>query len=368
MTATKPAIVILNERGQKFSDRAQIKTSMPQYRYAHNEQEQIVDVLTLPADRSEPLGPFTCVGCGEPLIAKTKGEKKEKHFAHKQRVVCAPETYLHRLAKTTFYNVYKECLEQNIPFRIGRQHSKHCQRFYDLLGHECDAGIVTKKHDLTARFDGIRMEKRDDCFIPDLLIYNTKDEGQKVYIEIAVTHFLSEKKQASSNRIIEIPIETEDDITPIIDRYINEEHAAFLNLGKHLVAATDADCLCAAKEFLCFFVYESGKCCLEEGSLLYIQDKIRRNKEKTIYRKLIDPKRSPYLMSRGDLFKQLVEEAHKQGIRIRNCLLCRYEGQNWSESVTAPVYCKFRKIYCGTNEAADCKFFYFKSATSPSRP
>ncbi len=338
---------------------------MPQFRYAHNEQEQIVDILTLPADRSEPLGPFTCVGCGEPLIAKTKGEKKEKHFAHKQRVVCAPETYLHRLAKTTFYNVYKECLEQNIPFRIGRQHSKQCQRFYDLLGHDCDAGTVSKKHDLTARFNGIRMEKRDDSFIPDLLIYNTADERQKVYIEIAVTHFLSEKKQASSNRIIEIPIATEDDITPIIDRYINEKHAAFLNLGKRLVAATDADCLCATKEFLCFFVFDSGRCYLEEGSLSFIQDKIHKTKEKTIYRKLIDSKRTVYPMGRGDVFKKLVEETHKQGIRIRNCLLCRYEGQNRNEDVTAPVYCKFRKIYCGTNEAVDCEFFRLPRTDMP---
>jgi len=138
---------------------------MAQYRYAQNEQGQIIDVLSLSADRPEPLGLLPCVGCGEPLIAKIRGEKKEKHFAHKQRIVCSPETYLHKLAKTTFYDVYRECLGNGEPFYVERRHSRHCERFRDPLGHDCEAGTVTISHDLTKWFDEISMERREGTFM-----------------------------------------------------------------------------------------------------------------------------------------------------------------------------------------------------------
>ena len=45
---------------------------MPQYRYAHDANGQIVDVLGLPQNREDVGGPYSCIGCENPLIAKTK--------------------------------------------------------------------------------------------------------------------------------------------------------------------------------------------------------------------------------------------------------------------------------------------------------
>ena len=100
---------------------------MPQYRYAHDEQGRLVDVLELPALRDELPGCFTCVGCGQPLVAKTKGEKREKHFAHKvAQITCTEETYLHKLAKQAFFDEYQHCLDHNESFEIELTYPKTC--------------------------------------------------------------------------------------------------------------------------------------------------------------------------------------------------------------------------------------------------
>lgn len=47
---------------------------MPTYRYGFDADDRIADALELPADRVLHNGPFTCAGCGNPVVAKTKGE------------------------------------------------------------------------------------------------------------------------------------------------------------------------------------------------------------------------------------------------------------------------------------------------------
>ncbi|MCC6444124.1 MAG: hypothetical protein IT210_11810 [Armatimonadetes bacterium] len=107
--------------GLYYQDRRE--AIMPQYRYAYNQNEEIIDVFSLPQKGSEKAGPFICIACDQMLIAKTKGEKREKHFAHKVSLDCNEETYLHRLAKKTFYAVYTRCLEENTPY-MGE--TRHC--------------------------------------------------------------------------------------------------------------------------------------------------------------------------------------------------------------------------------------------------
>lgn len=331
---------------------------MPQYRYAYNNNREVVDVLNLPYDRAEVAGPYICLGCENLLIAKTKGEKREKHFAHKVRVTCNEETYLHRLAKLTFYQEYQLCLETNQPYLIELSYPRVCSKFSGVIGHRCNLGTFCKTHDLTQYYDGIKLEKRDDTFIPDVLIYSTKNPNQKIYIEIAVTHFLSEEKQQSDHRIIEIPIEVEGDIEKIRARKLSEVEASFVNFDRQGTVVTDAECACASKNFLYFFVYSSGRCFMDDATLREIEAKRRKVGENVQYVKLHPAPPSEYFFERGELFVQFVTEARKRGFPIKNCFLCRFAGENWDQLSDAPIFCKKKREKCNSNAAADCPHFW----------
>ncbi len=332
---------------------------MPQYRYAHDRNQNVIDVLDLPSDRDEISDQYICLGCGNLLIAKTKGEKREKHFAHKVRVICNEETYLHRLAKLTFCQIYQHCLENNEAYLIELSYPKVCGKFNHIIGHRCNLGTVRKTHDLTQYYDAVKLEKRDDTFIPDVLIYSSKDPNQKIYIEIAVTHFLSEEKQQSDNRIIEIPIEAESDIETIRTRELSEENASFVNFDRQSAPVTDAECTCALQKFFYFFIYSSGKCFMDDATIREIETKRRKVANKLLYVK-IHPSPASAFFDRGDLFREFVIEAHKRGFSIKNCLLCRFSGQNWDQLSEETIFCKKERQTCNSNAATDCRHFWLK--------
>lgn len=334
---------------------------MPQYRFGRDSDNNIVDALLLPADRSLLEDTYLCIGCGQPLIAKVKGEERVKHFAHKPGAECNPETYLHRLAKLTFYTVYQECLDQGRPFEVELTYQQVCSKYAQVTGFRCPVGTVTKAHDLTAYYTGIALEERDGSFIPDLLLFNRERPEIKIYVEVAVTHFLSEKKIRSDERIIEIPINTEEDIEEIQSCRLTEESASFVNFKRETEAVADAACTCRNKMFYCLFVYESGKSYMERGMLDDILVKYRQFKDKLSYIHMVQPKEweSEYFDGGGYLYVRLIREARRRGFHIQNCYVCRYHGDNWRELSNDSIFCKFLKKTCGSNEAVDCQYFRF---------
>ena len=334
---------------------------MPQFRYGYNDAEELVDVLQLPEDRSKLDKQYVCIGCGSMLVAKTKNEGRGKHFAHKvgQSAVCSEETYLHKLGKSAFFKTYKECIESNEPFSIELTHPKICEKYQDLIGHTGIQGELRKSYDLTRYYRDIRMEQRDGSFIPDLIIFNPNDDSQKVYIEIAVTHFLSLEKRTSSNRIIEIPIETESDVDKIRRKLITEADASFVNFDKKPTTVVDAECSCASQPYRYFIVYESGKSFLGNGTLAEIISKRVKQAQSTKYVRLVKSsiRNNDDSIAHGQLFVTLAEEALKRGYPIRNCFLCKYAGENWGFQTDGPIFCKITKKTCGSNEAVNCTYF-----------
>lgn len=224
---------------------------MIKYRYALNENGNTVcaDEIAGAAVTEK----FTCLGCEGLLIAKVNGEKVRPHFAHKVQAECNGETYLHKLGKAAFFEIYTKCLRAGEPFKIHLSATKICRKFFPALMPGCNLGSVEKEYDLTAYFQDIRVERRDGEFVPDVLISNKKNPAEKVYIEIACTHFLSERKVLSGNRIIEIPIETEEDIEKIQKASLSANDALFIGFNHSTEAITDSDCRCAAKKSFAFF-------------------------------------------------------------------------------------------------------------------
>lgn len=145
-----------------------------------------------------------CAGCGEPLVAK-KGQCVQHHFAHSKNSNCvgAVESSLHLAVKTllerrktlllpdcyAFYtpNVIDTKMRyvRSDPRDMGHQ-AFHFDRSYPNSG----VGHMPGK---CVFFDRIAVEQNEGAIRPDLVGYVG---DTKLYIEVAVTHFVDAGKMA----------------------------------------------------------------------------------------------------------------------------------------------------------------------------
>lgn len=334
---------------------------MAKYKFAKQSDGRIIsanDIANKPVTDT-----YTCLGCGNLLTAKVNGEHKQPHFAHKVKIECNGETYLHNLGKTVFFETYKRCLENNDPFYITLEAEKKCKKFRPVILTNCDLGSVEKTYDLTDYYHDITIETRDNQFTPDLLISRKGFPDDKIYIEIAVTHFLSQEKSSSGNRIIEIPLEDESDIEKIAKAHLSKNDAMFIGFNHSTTAITDAECKCAKNKCYGFFVYSSGKSILQYSTFASHYSLLLRNNGKIIYSNFIKDHREQdnelfeLTEVSGALFVQQVELASKRGVNIRNCFLCNFHGENRGYDRSNPIFCRGKKFTCSSNQAADCNWY-----------
>lgn len=334
---------------------------MAKYKYALNTHNSIIsaaDIAGKPVTES-----YACIGCGNAMIARVNGQIKAPHFAHKAQVECSGETYLHKLGKKAFFDTYRSCLDSGEPFNITLNSSKICKKMASVTRKSCTVGEVKKTYDLTDYYQDIFIEKKHGEFIADVLLSSKTHPDRKILIEIACTHFLSEKKSLSEHRIIEIPIDSEEDIEKIKKAHLSPSDAMFLGFNLNSETATDSECRCAGLNCHVFYVYKNGKARLETTQLLLASSNIEKTKSNLLYHNIIlEPESDTYNLNayidyKGQIFVEQVELAVKKKIDIKNCYACRYHGENWSYSNNHSIYCKYLKKSCSSNQAADCEFY-----------
>ena len=188
------------------------------YRYALNQLGQTIAIDNV----KNRAGHYTCINCKKRMGPRL-GQINIHHFYHINSQEdasgtvrnCAPETYLHLIAKQLFLDAYCD----NKPFVLKWESERRC------INKEAYKECVDTKHNtlnLIEKYPYIEVEKRDGEFTPDILLSNAQDE--KLYIEFAHTHYASQKKMLSGEQIIEIGIKTEKDIEMITrSRTINAE-------------------------------------------------------------------------------------------------------------------------------------------------
>lgn len=343
---------------------------MVQYRYARSVAGGIVDASQLAKVERSPDWSFICLGCDQPLVAKVHGRDHAPHFAHRADATCCDETYLHHLGKKVFFEEFTKCRVSGLPFEIELSYPLFCRKYEcDLQGPCRIDGSHVRSHDLATLCDDIQMEYPDGSFIPDLLLRDTRGRRLKIFVEIAVTHFLSENKKRSGERIIEIPIDSEADVAKIRSHRLTAQNCRFVNFTTESQSLTDSQCRCHDRLAYAFIVYNSGKSFLEESTLAALVALRRRRQETIRYFKLLvmSPDRG-FLPSRGNAFQRAVLEASKEGFPLRNCYLCRYQGDNFNGDNAQPIYCKHLKLRCGSNHAVECQAFRLRNDSSSEMP
>jgi len=180
------------------------------YLYALDAESKIIAI-----EQAQKGQKYTCPFCGELMIPR-KGSRKRWHFAHKNNdKKCSYETYLHKLAKMRV----AECFNNSDSFKISFHSKSTCSISECPLGlsKRCEWTGSNKKNDLKQYYNHCEEEGVVGKFRADLLISNSdKPDRPPIFIEFQVSHKSTEEKLKSGHRIIEIQIESEEDINNIV--------------------------------------------------------------------------------------------------------------------------------------------------------
>lgn len=320
-----------------------------QYRFAKGNDNNVVDVLSLTPESRHDRAPYECYGCGSELIPNL-GTKKVYHFSHRPNQNCSGETYLHKLAKTVFFQTYSECLRTSRPFSLSFVRELVCTRYREEFGFDCRTKERTD-FDLTSRFTRIEMEKGYRGVIPDILL-STEDGRETMFVEIAVSHRCEPEKIALGERILEISISREDQINPILDRMIELDRSPDFRTHNFKWKVDERDhCKGGCQSTVgAFMVMPSQKCILRTGTPREISAALAGSAG---YSKNLGPRK--WTEERGRLFIKEVQSAFfDSGVALKNCYICKYHG---STEDGGGVFCKHLKEHHESNFAAECKAF-----------
>lgn len=326
---------------------------MIKYKFGYDSHGNVIDIFTLSKTNKKDFGPFHCLSCERELVP-VLGTKRKPHFRHKVTtdINCAPETYLHKLTKLKFIEVYEKCLNEGKPFNISFEMQRKCNYYESAFLHVCHLQPDFEQFDLTKYFTKFSLESRESSFIPDVLLESKK--GDKLFFEVFVTHRSSLDKLASNYRVIELHVKSEEDVKILDSCTLKEsDNVKFYNVQTTRTRKyCEGNCVDGIKPYLsqpvsyyCFVLYANGKSAMIYKDLEGITQ--MRNSQYITKVELL-----PHNLDKGTKYVQKVIESHEKRLSIKNCFLCRYHARNnWGEE---SIFCKFLKKRGNSNMASSC--------------
>ena len=192
---------------------------MPKIDYAIDASGKLVHVDNVPTGLKCGCH---CPCCNERLEAKNAGKKREHHFAHASGCDCsgAYESMLHLLAKEKVMSAFLEGGEFWIEYSFSEvcDHLSNCP-LADLYNNPNCKAYVDKRFDLKKLYDRCEQERPYDSIKrrSDLKIYSSVNPSlPPIYLEFCVTHASDVEKLHSGEKIIEIKIDSKEDVENII--------------------------------------------------------------------------------------------------------------------------------------------------------
>ena len=303
------------------------KKTSQNYSYANNEQNELINISV--AEHGEK---YYCPICGGLMIPHL-GNIRRKHFVHKNTENCSYESYLHKLAKIKIQEAFLSSEHFYLSYKDKADCSLDCP-FKD--SPKCWKGKPVT-HDLHNYYDTCEIEANYNQYRADLLLKSSNNPDLPlILIEILVTHKCTEEKIHSGTRIIEIPIQSEEQIDKIVNNcrlnavrfnYLDNDLLEEINEGKAITLynfksntnepfnPTDIikgkEDYYSRKNTIVFCLDKFGKfhtfdChCYEVGSKL--------------------PSDEHYYISKiATPFKEILQGFSKRGVKIRNCFLCKF--------------------------------------------
>lgn len=304
------------------------------YSYANNSSGDLINVST--AQRNEK---YFCPICGELMIPHI-GKVRRWHFVHKNTGNCSYETYLHKLAKIKI----RESFLSSEHFLLSYNAKAICSLECPFIGFPKCEGEKPVEFDLHRYYDTCDIEATYHQYRADLLLTSSiKPKTPPVIIEIMVTHKCTEDKIRDGVRIIEIPIQSEEQIdnianscklTAVRDMHSNEENITLYNFNKielfDPIGNFDKfeDCFCR-KNTIVFWLNNRGLFRSFDCHCYEVSKKLPSNVHY-------------YITEIATTFKEIFQGFSKRGVKIRNCFLCKFSKQDSYGERLCILYKKYK--------------------------
>lgn len=332
------------------------------YSYALDENDNLVHIVT--AERGKI---YRCPHCGE-LMTPHMGEIRKWHFTHKANLQnCSYETYLHKIAKARI----REAFLSSPQFFISYDVPVYCNRKSDckIYTESRCTDTEIREFDLKKYYDTCEEEVAYKNFRADLMLSGPNREKDPILIEIEVSHKSSQKKREDGVSIIEVKIESEEDIDKICsqkliegkrpsDFYYSKDEIPknkFINFEDKKIPTTPNKLIYKPDVYVLWVK--------EPGSFFGGKYLCSDNYENSI------PRGAYYIISKESVNYSwaMLQIIRKRGINFKNCLICKYMKRNTDNKRLCALYKKFNLPKCPqTKYAIECP--YFKMIEVPLEP
>lgn len=207
--------------------------------------------------------------------------------------------------------------------------------------------------DLKTYYSKCIQEHRCRDFIADLYCENKTNPNLPIFIEVFVTHECSQEKKKSGIRIIELSIQSEEDILDIVNSTnLNEcEKVKLHNFKRKEVLAEDF-----AQPFQKYILHHTLKSYVERDTFTCRNYNHHR---KGIY-EISMPYDDciPYFINSGGLYTIGKVKAYLDGYLKKDCQLCKWQAEDMSGSKFCKLYKKCgNPKYCNDNDVSKCSMF-----------
>lgn len=314
--------------------------------FAVDSEDNIIDIHDIAGAIDYTL---YCPCCHEEVIRKC-GNIRQWHFAHKAKK-CSYDTYLHSVAERLIMDWFKK--KESITLKIDGQ--EKCDKYNSCLfyNHDGCSHRIDRSFDLKKYYSKCIREHKYKNFVADLFCQRDSNEETPIFIEIYVTHRCSSEKINSGIRIIEIEIQSEEDILDITNHSTLAESAKvqLFNFKRPISLTEKFDV-----PFQKFILFSSLKSYIDKQSFTC--------KNYAIYRKGIYEISMPYddclpyFIDSGGLYTVGKVKSYLDGVLPKTCEACKWQKTDMLGNKFCVLYKKCgNPKYCKDNDEIKCEMF-----------
>ncbi len=291
---------------------------------------------------------YFCPYCHKEMITK-RGNIRQWHFAHKTSK-CSYDGYLHSIAEIMIMDWFNK--KESVMLSIDNY--EKCDK-YDNCAFRDDRNCKRMKRipfDLKKYYSKCIQERKYMDFVADLYCESNASHPP-IFIEIFVTHECSQEKKSSGIRIIELVVQSEEDILNIVNssNLIESNMVRLYNFKRNEFLAADFE-----QPFQKYILHPTLKSYVEREACTCRNYNKRR---KGIYEiSLPYDDCLPCFFNGGGLYMVGKVKAYLDGYLKKDCQICKWQ----AEDMNGNRFCKLYKKcgnpkFCNDNNVSKCSMF-----------
>jgi len=277
------------------------------------------------------------------LVEIAEEESKVKFHNFKPVVNDFSIECLKQTAKRTFIADYEACCKKGEPFEIFYNRPRECTVCKTWA--PCTIKPSEEPFDLTKRF---KLVKSDVSLTPEVLLQTSS--GKRLRIVFIGRSDLIQESSFSDEYWISIRLESEKDLSLIKSKQISpkDKRVKLYNFNPEPAKGKfSSECKYLVTVFI---LHQNGKATIK--LLKCIEYETKKQNENAYFEIVKDESPEEY--------KRALEQSFIDGRNVKNCFLCRYhtKAYQWRAHLSdIVIFCYFKKIGCGSNDAANCKHY-----------